>query len=418
MKGDIAIIMKTRPLLKTSLSLLLFTATTCFASFHDARDADTDPLQRVSIFGSTNALDLKDVNAAPSLNFGPIFNALPNEVILNIISYLDGKSLVSLSQTSTAFDNLVGVFTRQTVDQVRRNTTHLYHDLTCLKKGVLSVLKNDGFVFLPPAVPLPANTRPATLFENTLLFNRFFNLQREALSDADLLCLEAVCPLAFSEGDTPIELTKALDFIDRDAADPLPSVRLQENLEATKTQSAVTFVLTSAELITHKEALTAHLAKNPEHRLHLILGDGIFEQDGTLSLSKEDVPDNLRHLILSDPRKTVITTGEGLLKGHPSLTTFDARDLSCLTVLAFDCLSECKDLTHMETRGLTSVQWIGYYFAINCKNFKTINPRGLISIAPIAARWFVNQACGKSTGDDYQKVMSFWARRGIQPPRR
>jgi hypothetical protein len=106
------------------------------------------------------------------------------------------------------------------------------------------------------------------------------------------------------------------------------------------------------------------------------------------------------------------------LKGHPSLTTFDARDLSCLTVLAFDCLSECKDLTHMETRGLTSVQWIGYYFAINCKNFKTINPRGLISIAPIAARWFVNQACGKSTGDDYQKVMSFWARRGIQPPRR
>lgn len=323
-----------------------------------------------------------------------------------------------MSETSKAFENLVGVFVRQTVDHVRRNTTHLYYDLTCLKKGVSSALENDGYVFLPPAVPLPREARPANLFENTLLFNRLFNLQRDVLSDADLLCLEAVCPLAFADKDPQTQLSKALDFIDRNAAEPSPAVRAQEKLDDTNAQSAVTFVLTSAELIIHKDALTAHLAKNPEHRIHLILGDGIFEQDGMLSLSKDDVPNNLRHLILSDLRKTVLTTGDAFLKDHPSLTTFDARDLSCLTILAFDFLSECKSLTHIETRGLTGVRNIGYYFAIHCRNLRTVNPRGLISIEPYPARWFINPLSGQNTKEEYQKVLSFWARRGINPPRR
>jgi hypothetical protein len=400
------------------LSLLFFTASTCPAAFDQVPEPDLASLRSSPSVSFPDVLEMKDLSSAPSQDLGPYFSLLPHERILDIISYCDAKSLLSLSQTSKAFENLVGIFTQQTLDHVRRNTTQLYHDLTCLKKGVLSALENDGYVFLSPAVPLPKDARPANLFENTLLFNRFFNLQRKALSDADLLCLEAVCPLAFADEDSQTELTKALDFIDRDTADPFPAVRVQENLDPTKAQNAVTFVLTSAELITQKNTLSEHLAKNPEHRVHLILGDGTFQENGMLSLSKEDVPDNLRHLILSDPRKTVLTTGDAFLKGHPSLTTFDARDLSCLTALAFDFLSECKALTHIETRGLTSVKWIGYYLAINCKKLKSANPRGLISIEPIAARWFVNQTCGKSTGDDYQKVMSFWARRGIHPPRR
>ncbi|MBA4749405.1 MAG: hypothetical protein H2057_02170 [Alphaproteobacteria bacterium] len=62
--------MKTPSLLKTALSLLFFTATTCPAAFGETLDVDISPLQVTPTVSSTNTLGLKEVSTTSKHNFG------------------------------------------------------------------------------------------------------------------------------------------------------------------------------------------------------------------------------------------------------------------------------------------------------------------------------------------------------------
>ncbi|MCE2951834.1 MAG: hypothetical protein ACK5TR_06100 [Alphaproteobacteria bacterium] len=151
---------------------------------------------------------------------------------------------------------------------------------------------------------------------------------------------------------------------------------------------ASTFVLTVSELKAHKDALGAHLAHNPEHRVHLILGDGAFMEKGALSMTSEDLPDNLCHLILSDPAGCVHTIGQGFLIFHKDLATVDIKDLRAVTLIKGFFLSECKNLVECNPRGLTSLSTIERSFLERCPKLKGFRTRSFISLTRLGIRAF------------------------------
>jgi hypothetical protein len=388
-KGDIAIIMKKRSLFKTAFSFLFFSAS-CPGAFDPALELDIKALHAAPTLTFPEEHEMKDLPSAPPQDLGPYFSLLPPERMLDLISYLDAKSLLAFSQTCKTIDDLVGHSAKKDLTHATQDCWDVFYEPARLKKGALSALQNDGYAFLAPGTLLPQGARPLDSLESLAFFNQIFSTHKENLIDADLLCLGAVCPLALVSNNSKAHFAHALKAFTKKPSVLFPLIRFQVTLDSKQLQAPSTLVLTTSELKTYKDALSAHLAHNPEHRVHLILGDGAFMENGALSMKSDDLPDNLCHLILSDPAGYIHTIRQGFLLFHSGLTTVDIKDLRAVTLIEGFFLSECKNLVQCNPRGLTSLSTIERSFLERCRKLKGFRTRSFISLARIGVRAFGN----------------------------
>jgi hypothetical protein len=218
-KGDIAIIMKKCSLFKTAFSFLFFSVS-CPGAFDPALELDVNALHAAPTLTLPDALEIKDLSSAPPQDLGLYFSLLPHEKMLDLISYLDAKSLLAFSQICKTIDDLVGHSAQDNLKQVTYDQFDPFHEPARLKKGALSALKSGGCSFLAPGTPLPQGARPLDSLESLAFFNQIFSTQKEGLIDADLMCLDAVCPLVPKDYSPATSLSKALVFLERNASKP------------------------------------------------------------------------------------------------------------------------------------------------------------------------------------------------------
>lgn len=98
-----------------------------------------------------------------------------------------------------------------------------------------------------------------------------------------------------------------------------PLVRFIPDLQLQDLTTTHTVMLSATELWAHKNVLSAHLAHNPEHRIHVVLGDGPFMDGDRLTMKKDNLPAGLQHLTLSDPQHLVQKINHSFLCEHENL---------------------------------------------------------------------------------------------------
>jgi hypothetical protein len=130
-----------------------------------------------------------------------------------------------------------------------------------------------------------------------------------------------------------------------------------------------TVVLSAAELLAHRDVLGTHLTHNPEHRIHVLLGDGPFIDSARLTLKKDDLPAELRHLVLSDPEHLVKIINRAFLTGHENLTTFDPLGLDQVRVIEMGFLCKCYRLTKVNMERFFNLEEINLFFLGFCEAF-------------------------------------------------
>ncbi|MBA4117273.1 MAG: hypothetical protein C0514_00045 [Candidatus Puniceispirillum sp.] len=168
--------------------------------------------------------------------------------------------------------------------------------------------------------------------------------------------------------------------------------------------SAHTLVVRSDDLQAHKNALSTLLDTRADHRVILAIDGDAFVQDGVLTMSEEDIPDNLRHLTLADPLGKVSAIGDVFLR-KTNLKSFGARHLANLRSIRDGFLSDTSitsvdtrglenlrtigtgflvgtGITSFDTRGLKNLQNIGAFF-LACTSLKSVDTRGLTSLTTI-----------------------------------
>lgn len=172
-------------------------------------------------------------------------------------------------------------------------------------------------------------------------------------------------------------------------------------------ESAHTFVVRAKYFRTHKEELRVLLTTRNDHRVVLCLDDETFVTHGVLTLSWEDMPQNLRHLILLDPFGRIKAIGNNFLRKDGTLeslhiqalsgvktigssflyeSTFKRVSLEGLTGLARiedNFLALAEGIENMSTRGLSGVASIGKYAFWECKGLATLGTEGLTGVEEI-----------------------------------
>ncbi|MCA0370174.1 MAG: leucine-rich repeat protein [Proteobacteria bacterium] len=156
----------------------------------------------------------------------------------------------------------------------------------------------------------------------------------------------------------------------------------QEDLEVLK-ETPHTFVVCSNDLQDNKDTLAALLDTRNDHSVVLSFDSDAFLQEGVLTMSKNDIPENLHHLTLADPFGKVTAIGDRFLLWQLGLTSFSARGLTSLTTIGNSFLTNCAGLTHFDTRGLSQLKAVGDTFLVNCQSLTYFDARGLSGLETI-----------------------------------
>lgn len=146
-----------------------------------------------------------------------------------------------------------------------------------------------------------------------------------------------------------------------------------------------TLVVRSDDLQAHKDTLTKLLATNVNHRVVLCLDSDAFVQNGTLSLSKENIPNNLRHLTLADPLGKVSAIGDNFLNDCEDLVSFGAKDLRRLEIIGYSALGGCRNLGSFDTRGFSSLKMLKWRFLANCTSLRSFDTLGFVEVERIGS---------------------------------
>ena len=146
-----------------------------------------------------------------------------------------------------------------------------------------------------------------------------------------------------------------------------------------------TLVVRSDDLQAHQEALASLLDAHADHRVILCFDGDAFIQNGTLSMSKENIPDNLRHLTLADPLGKVSAIGDDFLKESSSLVSFGAKDLRRLEVIGQTFLGGCENLRSFDTRGFSSLKMLKWRFLANCTSLRSFDTLGFVEVERIGS---------------------------------
>ncbi|MCE2951839.1 MAG: hypothetical protein ACK5TR_06080 [Alphaproteobacteria bacterium] len=216
----------------------------------------------------------------------------------------------------------------------------------------------------------PASPYSSFSEEREPTFERFISYYDYAEDTfADRLCWQAYGPEMSLESESPEALNFSVTFQKTEIEAPL--VRFTPDLQPHDLAVPHTVVLSAAELLAHRDFLGTHLAHNPEHRIHVVLGDGPFIDGDRLIMKKDDLPNGLRHLVLSDPRHLVKVIDRGFLIGHETLTTFDPLGLDQVHVIDAGFLYSCLRLTKVNIERFVNLKMISAYFIGMCKDLLT-----------------------------------------------
>lgn len=249
------------------------------------------------------------------------------------------------------------------LDDQRAWSQNLPRDL--LTSILTHLFQEDGYVFVPfghrpfPTGSIPLRERDvAPLLPQ--LYLHAFGKASDPLSPQDILCLKAVLP--WQRMAVPLHHLPSKREAVRSLLRVHPNkslVRFSPTLlpDALKEETP-TIVLTTSELAAHKEALESLLKSHTNHRVHLVMENGFYVNNGRLSFYKAALP-SLRHLILSDPEGVVHKMGNLCFSPFKLLQSLDARDLNALTHMESFSLFDCLELQTFDTRGLGAVISVG-----------------------------------------------------------
>ncbi|MBA4117294.1 MAG: hypothetical protein C0514_00150 [Candidatus Puniceispirillum sp.] len=133
----------------------------------------------------------------------------------------------------------------------------------------------------------------------------------------------------------------------------------------------------------HKERLNTLLATRNDHTVVLALDDDTFVQTDGLTMSKDDLPVNLHHLVLADPHGKITAIGWDFLQSSQSLRSLSTKGLTSVTHISDEFLVDCKHLLSIDTRGLQNVTDIGNCFMYGDTRLKSLDTRGFQKVKTI-----------------------------------
>ena len=327
--------------------------------------------------------------------------ALPNEITDHIMSFLDVSSLVNAGHVCQSWEEIA------TYHNSHAPLFSLLFDPTLVSKAyevpdkemaitLYLHVKQKGFaplenVFISPN-QYPRGTR---LFNHTDLaarpdivatwYTALFG--GAAPQDADVLMLVmATLPRILVEEHTSHETLEGITSYVRKVGKRAHFTRFtgdetEEDL-ATLTQAPHTLVVRAHDLQAHKETLAALLNTRDDHRVVLAFDSDTFLTEGALKMSKDNIPENLHHLTLTDPFGKVTSIEDFFLVGNTNLTSFAPR-LSHLTSIGRSFLAGCVNLTSFDARGLANVTSTGEYFMAGCESLMSFDARGLSGLTVI-----------------------------------
>lgn len=143
-------------------------------------------------------------------------------------------------------------------------------------------------------------------------------------------------------------------------------------------------ILTTDELedLDTKDPLQSFLETNSEHKIILTLSHNSVNAAGKYNLSKENIPSNLKHLILSDPYHLVTKIGNSFLHKTDSLQSISFSGFKNLRIIKDLFLSEAEELRTIDLSSLIHVTEIGGFFLDEAINLETIDlsPLGDVEI--------------------------------------
>ncbi|MBA4118228.1 MAG: hypothetical protein C0514_04955 [Candidatus Puniceispirillum sp.] len=145
-----------------------------------------------------------------------------------------------------------------------------------------------------------------------------------------------------------------------------------------------TLVVRAQDMQAHKDSLSSLLHAPKDHNVVLCFDDETFIKNDALTMSKNDIPHNLRHLILSDPFDKITSIEPNFLMLHEGLETFSARGLTATKTIMYHFLSSCKNLTICDVRGFTSVSFIGACFVFKCPKVEKFDSRGFAILTKLS----------------------------------
>lgn len=130
----------------------------------------------------------------------------------------------------------------------------------------------------------------------------------------------------------------------------------------------------------NKAHLKTLLAENPNHHIILEVNSTFVDTNGSLSMSKEDIPDNVAHLTIININGNITSIEDEFLLGAESLISFDTRGLINLTSVGGSFLREAISLTSFDSRGLINLKSIRYGFLYKATKLVNLDTRGFISL--------------------------------------
>ncbi|MCA0370575.1 MAG: F-box protein [Proteobacteria bacterium] len=157
----------------------------------------------------------------------------------------------------------------------------------------------------------------------------------------------------------------------------------QADLDALHT-APHTLVVRAQDMQAHKDSLSSPLNARNDHPVVLCFDDETFIKNGALTMSKNHIPHNLRHLILSDPFDKITSIEPSFLMLHEGLESFSARGLTATKTIKLHFLSSCKNLTICDVRGLAKVASIGACFVFKCPKVEKFDSRGFANLTEIS----------------------------------
>ena len=157
---------------------------------------------------------------------------------------------------------------------------------------------------------------------------------------------------------------------------------LQDTKDLNITKHHIVITDTEMDIDANKARLHDLLNLNCNHEIVLDVGES-FVQNGTLNLTKDHVPNNLKHLTITNSSGNVITIGMYFLLKCENLTSFDSSGLTNAKRIRSLFLSGCSGLTSFDGSGLTNVITIGLGFLSGCSGLTSFDGSGLTNVENI-----------------------------------
>ncbi|HBN22090.1 MAG TPA: hypothetical protein DD412_02480 [Holosporales bacterium] len=142
--------------------------------------------------------------------------------------------------------------------------------------------------------------------------------------------------------------------------------------------------ITTADLFAKdgKANLEKSLKEHPDEEVVLTITEESVKA-GMFTLHKNDIPSNLKHLVIRDPDNLVKNIGNNFLRRNSNIVTFKAIEFQSLKAISDGFLAVCMNLTHFDSSGFTALETIGREFLFACHGITHFDSSGFIAVKTI-----------------------------------